>query len=41
MPEDRWVAGYPMQSRQDETLTLVFLAHLVGFFFKTKLLKIH
>ena len=23
-----------MQSRQDETLTQVFLAHLVGFFFK-------
>ena len=36
MPEDRWVAGYHVQSRQDETLTQVFLAHLVRFFFLNK-----
>ena len=38
--EDRRVAGLPVPSPQDETLTQVFLTHLVGVF-KTKLPKIH
>ena len=31
--EDRQVAGKPVQTPQDETLTHVFLTHLVGVFF--------